>query len=186
MKRRIPPSPPGINGHVDAEALSTALSHAEAGGATTPIGDYLRGAIPPLEVDDWGQPLPLSSDEQDFVDRIFAILAAPADRGRALLTSGALAPDEVDAIQAVYPRVWMDLAQQAWREMIETPLPYPGWVEDVLGVLFGVEATTIYTSGPPAAPPKQQAGEQSLTGGPDGAGTSADRRDTAVREAKRS
>jgi len=167
--------------HVHLQSLLSSLHATEEAAQATPLSVYLRQNAPPLQVDRWGDPLPLSAVEQDRLDRMWAILAAPRERGRALIVSGALAPDEVDALQAVYPDVWSELAGQAYREMIATPPPYPGWVEATLDVLFGVPASQVYTKGPPA--PRQQLNDQSkLTGGPSALGTPSDRRETAVRQ----
>lgn len=156
-------------------------AHLEAQGIVTPALTYLRETGPQLETDKWGQPLPLSAADQDRLDRIFAVLADPMTRGRALIVSGLLAPDEVDALITVHPDVWTALSAQAFEEMGTTPPPYRAWAEATLNVLFLQDAAQVFTSGAPPALPKQ-AGNVSV--GPDSLGTPADRRETSVREQK--
>lgn len=179
LKQRTPPKSPPMPGHVNAAHLRAVAAQLEARGALTPAVSYLAEKAPVLETDKWGQDLPLSPADQDRLDRIFAVVAEPLARGRALLVSGLLAPDEVDALMAVHPDVWQALTQQAFGEMARTPPPYPGWAEATLSVLFGIPADQVFTQGAPPAPKPR---DSKIDGGPATSGTPADRRESAVRE----
>lgn len=174
---KSPPEP----GHVHLEALMGVAANLEAQGATTPVLAYVRANGPKQSVDKWGQALPLSAVEQAKLDRMFAILSEPYARGMALLKSGMLLPDEVDALATAHPDAWMLIALPTWNEMHIAPPPYPMWVEQVLGVLFRVPAPVAFQAPAPKQPnPQQQANMQGPT--PSAAlPTQADRRDAAVR-----
>lgn len=177
LKQRRPPKSPPPPGHVNAGVIRAVGAELEARGAATPVVAYLAKVAPVLEVDKWGQPLPLSPSAQDRLDRVFAVLAEPVVRGRALVTSGLLAPDEVDALVAVFPEVWSALCSEAFHEMARNPPPYAAWVEATLGVLFQMPADQVFTGG---APPQPKG--KAIDGGPATSGTPADRRESAVRE----
>lgn len=179
LKQRNPPKSPPEPGRANVALIRASLAQLEARGELTGPGAYLAEMAPVVEVDKWGQPLPLSPSDQDALDRVFAVISAPYERGKALLTSGLLGPDEVDALMKVYPDVWERLVNETALDMARTPPPYPAWVEATLGVLFGIPAEQVFTEGPPKAPePKGQG----LDGKPATSGTPADRREPAVRE----
>jgi hypothetical protein len=165
--------------HVNVSMLRGALGQLEAAGQLTGAAAYLHELAPVLEVDKWGEPLPLSPSDQNALDRVFAVLSEPYARGKALLTSGLLAPDEVDALIDVYPDIWQRLCKEAADDMARTPPPYVGWAEDTLSVLFKMPPERVFAEGPPPAPmPKTESLEAKVGT----TATPADRRETAVRE----
>jgi hypothetical protein len=165
-------------GHVDYEELAAHVERNRAMGIETPAMAYLWAKAPRQELDQWGEPLPLSPMQQDQLDRIFAVLAGPLERGTALLHSGQLIDDEVDAIMTVYPDVYLIMLERAQDDMFKNPPPYPAWAEAQLGVLFRKPASTVY------AAPEKPIGEPS--GGTLKApeGTQADRRELSLREGR--
>lgn len=179
LKQRNPPKSPPEPRHANVALIRAALAQLEARGQLTGAGAYLSQMAPVQEQDKWGQPLPLSPSDQDALDRVFAVLSEPYARGKALVTSGLLSPDEVDALIDVFPDVWQRLCKETFDDMARTPPPYPSWVEGTLDVLFGIPAEQVFTQGPPPAPePKGQG----LDAKPATSGTPADRREPAVRE----
>jgi hypothetical protein len=163
-------------GHVDFETYLETAERSRRMGIASPAMAFLWVKAPVQAFDQWGQPLPLSPMQQDGLDRMFAIIADPVGRGEALLHSGQLADDEVQALVMVYPDVYAAMVDEASREMLATPLPYPAWVEAQLGVLFQKPASAVYSKqeSAPKAPPAN--GTLGLT-----EGTQADRRELAVR-----
>lgn len=176
-----PESKPPEPGHVNLVGLMGAISAQEVAGTSTPAGSYLRAHAPKLEVDRYGQPIPLSAVDQDRLDRMFAVLAAPYDRTRALMVSGLLSPDEVDAVKATFPEVYSVLVNQATREIMESDPPWRVWAETTVGILIGMPAAQIYggtpekQEGPAPGPPKRGKVETQSQA------TQADRREIAVR-----
>lgn len=141
----------------------------------TPAQTYLAVKAPPVPMDQWGLPLPISPLQQDYLDRVFAVLADPM-RARALLHSGQLLPDEVEPIATVFPEVYASLIEEATDDMIDAKPPFPAWAEGVLGILFQRPAASVYNPAGEAQgkPPGGKLDAQS--------GTPADRRELAVRE----
>lgn len=140
--RPAPPTPP----HVDLAGLVKKLDDAAAvhGGQLPPAMAYLKAKMPPQIFDRWGQPLPLSIDKQERLDRLVAVLSQPLERGRALLVSGTLDTIEADALRQGWPAVYEHLKDQAIAEMAEAGPPLPVWSEGVLGILFGRDAALVY------------------------------------------
>jgi hypothetical protein len=126
-------------------------------------------------MDQWGMPLPISSQQQDYIDRVFAVLADPT-RCKALLHSGQLCPDEVEPLATVYPEIYETIVEDAMGDMRAAKPPFPAWAEGVLGILFQKPAATVYNPSSEAngKPPGGKMDKQ--------AGTPADRRELAVRE----
>ena len=134
---------------VNVEVMWAKIEEARARGIQTPAQTYLALKAPPIELDDWGQPLPLSSMQQDYLDRVFAILVNPFERGEALLHSGRLCPDEVEPIAVVYFEIWETLVDRAMNDMFSSGgPPFPAWAETSLGILFQKPASSIYNPKP--------------------------------------
>lgn len=175
MKRDKPGKGPPAPGHVDLGAIMLASHDLSMKGISTPEMEYIRAHAPAQSMDKWGQPLPLSLVDQGRLDRVFSLLVAPLARGRALLESGRLTPDEVDALAATNPDVLQALVQQAMTEMIDHPAPYAPWAEAVLGFLFQRPAAKFLAD--------QQAGGKGAQAGDVAAPpTPVDRLDPAVRQ----
>jgi hypothetical protein len=164
------PKPPQ---HVDMMKLHRIAS--SSAGPLPPDVAKLIEIAPPLQFDRWGNPLPLSGDDQHRLDRIAAVVGDPYARGRALLLSGELAPDEVEALATARPVVYDILVQEATREMLENRPPFQPWAEDVLERLFRRPPPLVYEV---AEEQKQQKGP----GGQKLPATPAERREIAIRE----
>ena len=178
-----PPAPPPPDaGHVQLEALMGQVAEAEGSPAPSPAALYIRAHAPKLQLDKWGEPLPLSAVEQDRLDRMFAVLASPYERTMALMRSGLLGPDEVDAVQAVHPEIYALLVDVAKRQMMESDPPYGVWAESMLSTLFGKPAAKIYGGESEANPEKGAPKGGGKAAVPAGATTQADRRDADVRQ----
>jgi hypothetical protein len=136
LKRPKPGKGPPPPGHVDLVALMAQAGDMAARGINSAELTYLKAHAPRLAVDKWGQPLPLSTADQFRLDRTFALLASPLARGKALLESGRLTPDEVQALEQTNPQVLDALVQTTVGDMTAHPAPYAQWVEAVLGFLF--------------------------------------------------
>lgn len=178
LKKPHPGKGPPMPASVNLETLMAKIEEARRFGIQTPAQSYLAIKAPAQPMDEWGQPLPISSMDQDFLDRVFAVLADPMGRGRALLHSGRLCPDEVEPIAVVYPEIYEVMLELAQADMLDHPPPYPAWAQATLGVLFQKPASAVYTS----------EGEQPTGSLPQGQiktpeGTPADRRELAVRGA---
>ena len=130
---------------------------------------------PALTFDRWGNPLPLSASDQHRLDRIAAVVGDPYARGRALLLSGELAPDEVEALATVRPVVYDILVQEATREMLDGEPPFQPWAEDALDRLFKKPAPLVYEAA-------EEQAQQQQAGGPKVPSTPAERREIAIRE----
>lgn len=154
----------------------------QSGGQLPPDVAYLLKVAPVAAEDRWGMPLPLSENEQNRLDRLAAVMASPLVRGRLLLISGQLGPDEVEALVAGRPEAYAVLVHEATREVLEAGPPIAAWAEAQLAILFGRPAGQVFTG--EKAPAEQQAAGNG--GRPGGAvvpfGTPADRREVAVRE----
>jgi hypothetical protein len=185
LKQREPPKGPPLAGHVDVGMLLGKIHEAETAGQNTLAQMYLQEHAPKQELDKWGEPLPLSSFTQDGLDRLVAVLASPDTRGRALLHSGQLAPDERDAIAAVYPEVYDQFASEVYMDMVTEDPPFPAWVEAVIGILYGIPAAQVFTGGSPPRAKDLQAPAKKATAGLDASPpTQADRREIPVREVR--
>ena len=177
LKRPHPEKGPTAPPSVDYEKMWELIEQRRALGIQTPAQAFLAIKAPAMSLDQWGEPLPLSSMQQDYLDRIFAMLLNPKVRTEALLHSGRLCPDEVEPVATVFPEVWEAICEDAQRDMVAHPPPYPAWVESTLGVLFQKPASAVYNPTPEkpmGSPP------QSQVKAPEG--TQADRRELAVRE----
>ena len=179
-----PRKPPKDPKRVDLVHLIAAGSAMAKRGEPVPHIEYIKQFGPKISTDEWGQPLPLSSVAQYDLDRLVAIMLDPLDRARELLLSGMLNPDEVTALKAVYPTVWVALVDAAYSDMIETKPPWKTWAQNVLGVLFQKPATEAYQSHENPAKPAQGGGGGA--GVPGSLPTPSDRMETAVREQARS
>ena len=183
LKKRSPPAGPPAPGHVDHADLLDQLHEKQRLGIATPAMLFLQEKAPPEARDKWGQPLPLSAYDQERLDQMVAIMAAPYERGQALLHAGMITPGEVDALIRVYPEIYAILEQEAVDDMMAHPPPYPAWSETTLGVLFGVAAAKVYGGGTPELPK-----QESLQGAPrkgteaEVPSTPSERREVAVRE----
>lgn len=179
LKRPHPGKGPPAPASVNIETLWAKLEASRARGTQTPAETYLSIKAPALEFDAWGEPLPLSAMAQDYLDRVFAVLLSPFERGEALLHSGRLCPDEVEPISVVFPEVWATLVERATDDLFEAGgPPLPAWAETSLGILFQKPASAVYN-------PKPQDGASAGTA-PTGKvkppePTQADRRELAVR-----
>jgi len=189
LKGKPAPAPPEP-GHVDIEQMMQVLQ--EEPDPPTLAKQYLTTKAPTAQADKWGALLPLSAVDQDRLDRVFAVIAAPYDRTRALLRAGKLAPDEVDAVSFSFPEIYGELERETLRELVTTEPPYAGWAETVLAVLFGKPPAEVLASG--LGGPQQQPGaDKQPKGAPKAPGdmaagmaTQADRRDVEVRAQKNS
>lgn len=179
LRKETPPSGPPMPGMVDAQVFTDALSRVRSIGVSTPADEYVFSKIPVQELDQWGNPLPLAPLAQDTLNRIFAIIAAPQVRGTALLHSGQLIDDEVDAIEAVFPDIYVMMVERAKNDMLTYEPPYPAWVEAQLGILFRKPAATVYRPEGETKPPEPRIGNLKR---PDA--TQADRRELSVREGR--
>lgn len=170
-----PPMPPSVN----IETLWAKLEESRRRGTQTPAETYLSLKAPPIQHDDWGQPLPISAMEQDYIDRVFAVLLSPMERGEALLHSGRLCPDEVEPIAVVFFEIWETLVERATQAMFDAGgPPFPAWAEASLGILFQKPASAMYNP----TPAEQPIGSQSRGQVKPPEGTQADRRELSVRE----
>lgn len=183
-----PTPPPPMPPRVALGELLAAIAQQEAAGQATPASAYLRLMCPPVSYDKWGEPLPLSDDQQDRVDRLFAVLAEPLERTHKLLRSGLLMAEEVDAVKTAFPEVYTVAVEKTLRELMASAPPYREWAETAIGVLFGMPPAQLLQSA--EAPEKQMAAAESKakpktkTPGntPDMSGTAADRREISVRK----
>jgi len=183
-----PPAPaPPEPAHVDLERMMQVLT-AEPDPPTL-AKQYLMTRTPKLQLDKWGAPLPLSAVDQDRLDRVFAVIASPHDRTRALMRAGMLGPDEVDAVSFAFPEIYGELEREALHDLVTTAPPYEGWAETVLAVLFQKPPADVVTGGlggpqekpqegePPKGKPKATSGANVTA-----MATPADRRDVEVRQ----
>lgn len=177
LKKRTPPKGPPLPGHVDHESLMTDLAARQRMGISTPAQEFLWVAAPAVQMDDWGEPIPLGAMDQDRLDRLVAILAAPYERGMALMHSGEIAPDEVDAIAAVYLDIYALITEKARQDMMSYPPPYPAWAEATLSTVFRRPASAVYAPRAASRNGQPPAGKLRTP-----EGTQADRRELAVRE----
>lgn len=175
LKKVTPQAGPPMAAHVDHQTLLEQLAEKRAMGINTPALAYLWAMTPPQELDEWGMPLPLSSMQQDAMDRLVAVLASPFERGTSLLHSGQLAPDETDALIAAFPDLYGVMVGRARADMIAAKPPFPAWAEAQLGIFFRRPAATVYATpeSKPATPEPRQLKNPE--------GTQADRRELAIR-----
>jgi hypothetical protein len=179
LKSDKPAKPPAAPEHADLEELMDQAIAYESMGIVQPGTIYIREHAPRPGVDRWGELLPLSAVEQDRLDRMTAVLRDPLYRTKALLRSGTLSPDEVDAIATAFPEIYAELYDQTIADMIAAKPPFPSWAEGVLAVFFMRPAADVY----PAAPPPPSAGQPSQVAPL--VPTQAERREIAVREQRR-
>jgi hypothetical protein len=169
---------------VDATELMGAAAEAEQRGQSSPALAFLRTVCPRVQLDKWGQPLPLSDPDQARIDRLYAVALDPAGRGQALIRSGTLDPGEAECLAVTAPQAYGELAAGARLEMAQTPPPYAQWAEQTLSILFGEPAAKAYQE-----PPQQPASQGKPSGGKDDqdtGATPADRREISVRQRKAS
>jgi hypothetical protein len=178
LKKATPQAGPPMPGHIDYETLTKQIEEKMRLGLMTPAAEYLWMKAPRAALDQWGDELPLSAMQQDQLDRMFAILAGPMERGTALLHSGQLIDDEVDAIEAVFPGVYVLLVEAAKDDLFKSGPPLPAWAEAQLGILFRKPASAVYSPTPTEKPPSFNAAPKSPEG------TQADRRELSVREGR--
>lgn len=165
---------------VNVEVLWAKLEESRRRGTMSPAETYLALKSPPIQLDDWGEPLPLTAMDQDYLDRVFAILKDPHGRGTALLHSGRLCPDEVEPIAVVYFEIWETMVDRARDDMFSSGgPPFPAWAETSLSVLFQKPASAVYNPKPADEPTAGNAPHGKVK--PPEA-TQADRRELAVRE----
>lgn len=191
LSRKRPPAPPPEPSHVKLEPLMAALHQDEvAGHPISHAQQYLRDNAPVAQLDKWGEPMPLNAIDQARLDRLVAVLASPEHRGRALLHSGLILAEEVQAIATAYPEVYDVLSREALRDMLEDAPPYYPWAESALDTLFGKPPQAVISSGaaPSASDMAKPTGKaKGLPGDQTAAGvaTPTDRRELGVREAQR-
>lgn len=171
---KAPETPPRV-------ALELLIAHEqalEAAGHPDPALAYVREHGPTIELDAWGQALPLSDGDQDLVNSLAWVLHAPAQRTLDLLHSGTLDDDDVSAVQAVYPEAYKAISDEALRDLIKAGPPIEPWAECVLSVLFQQPIEAVYSGQQQDEKPKDQQGnpKPAQTGA-----TQADRRDPSVR-----
>jgi len=184
--RKPPPQPE----HVDIVTFN-AKANMEAkqnGGQMPAYATYVRENGPKLQVDEWGQVLPLSPQEQSDLDRLVAVMMEPVTRTKDLLVSGLLNDDEVAAVASVYPAAYAAIVNAAVSDMIQAQPPFQLWAQSVLGILFRKPATEMYASTVNATDaignPKPHGGGAGIAL-PDATPTPQDRRDTAIRQQAR-
>ena len=183
LKKRSPPAGPPAPGHVDHADLLDQIHEKEQLKIATPALLFLKAQAPPQTVDKWGQPYPLSTFDQERLDQLVAIIAAPYERGRALVRAGMITPSEVDALAQVYPDVLGVLENEVVQDMLDHPPPYPSWSEATIGVLFGVPAAAVYGQGTPKVPERQSLqGTANKGTEAEVPSTPSERREVAVRE----
>ncbi len=144
-----PPRPP----KVDLMAVRQHIDDQEKTGHTPASASYLKSQLPPLVVDRWGQPLPLSIQKQERLDRLVAIVAEPFRRGRELLLAGYLDTIEANAIRDGHPDVYAAMSTQLQAELAIAGPPLPAWSESVLGVFFGRDVALVWNEGHEALKP---------------------------------
>lgn len=180
LKQASPPDGPPSPPRIDVRAMAINIAQVDGSGeGLPPAAEFLRDFGPRPAYDRWGQPLPLSSQEQDRLDRMVAVLVSPDARGTALLHSGQLVPSEVAAIKTVHPEVWADMIEKAVKDMGKAGPPFAPWAESTLSVLFEKPASEIYGQTEEEPHPSQGGSpphEQRFKGTP------ADRRELAIRE----
>lgn len=181
-----PRKPPSAPENVDIVTFNAQANLAsQKTGKVPEYVTYVRQNGPKLQVDEWGQALPLSPQEQYDLDRLVAVLMEPVTRTRDLLVSGILNDDEVTAVATVYPAAYAAIVKAALSDMIQAQPPFALWAQSVLGILFRKPATEMYAStinatdaiGNPKGPAGHAPGAL-----PDSIPTPQDRRDTAVRQ----
>jgi hypothetical protein len=159
-------------------------AEAQQGGRVVPALEFLRTVCPRVQLDKWGQPLPLSEPDQARIDRLYAVAVDPAGRGEALIRSGTLDPGEAECIARSAPQTYAALVQRARLEMASTPPPYAPWAEQTLSILFGEPAARAYQD--PPSPATAQAKPSGTKDDQDTGATPADRREISVRQRKAS
>lgn len=184
LKKRSPPAGPPSPGHVDQATLLEQLHEKERLGIATAATRFLSTQAPPVRYDKWGQAFPLSAYDQERLDQQVAIMAAPLERGRALLHAGMITPAEMDALIAVYPDIASILIDEAIDDMVAHPPPYEAWAESTLGVLFGMPPAQVYGTGTPMKAEQTESlkGRTKKGTEADVPSTPSERREVAVRE----
>lgn len=181
-KRKEPGKQPAQPTHIDVVELNRriqAIAQAAPPGTPLPVElQVLLDACPPLRLDRWGEPLPFSDPEQFRIDRVGAILADPINRGRSLIRSSSMGPDEVQAMATGRPEDYRFLKQEVLRDVLVAGPPLPLWVESQLAIFYQRPVSQVLTTEEPEAP-KPSPGK---SGGEVPFGTPAERREQAVRE----
>lgn len=178
LKQETPAKRPADPKRVSLTAVLAQLTQDEITGApTSPAIQYLAKNLPLRATDRWGRELPLSTVEQEKLDRMAAVLFDP-NRSRLLLKSGRLDTIEVDALREGQPGWYAALVQAAKADMVQAGPPLPAWADAVLGILFGRDAALVYgaetdtdepskskfAGKPPSPTPADLSGEPSLKG----------------------
>lgn len=176
--KEAPEKAPALPPRVSLEILIAHEQELEAAGHPDPAMAYIREHAAAIELDSWGNPLPLSDGEQDSVDWMTWLLAAPLQRLDQLVRSGTITDDDAIAVQSVFPEAYASLTQSASFDLIKAGPPIEAWAECALSVLFQQPIEAVYSG------QQQDAGEskpqQSSKPSTDGA-TQADRRDPSLR-----
>lgn len=141
---------------------------------------YFRAHAPHVPVDMWGLPLPLSRVDQDRANRLWALLASPLHRGRALIRSGVILRDEAALIHEVYPDLWLMLSDELDAAMVSGRPPFPVWAEALIGTWYGLPPKVAFAQAQGGKAPR--GGSKTATAGHGAMPTPADRRELALRE----
>lgn len=132
-----------------------------------------------MQLDKWGEPLPLSAAEQARIDRLVAVAADPLERTWALVLSGTLDPLEAECCAVTSAGAYNALVSKAKMDMAMTPPPYAPWAEQTLGILFGKPAAKVYVE---AQIQPASAGKPSARNDEASFPTPSDRREIPVRQ----
>jgi hypothetical protein len=165
---------------VSLELLVAHELELEAAGHPDPAMAYIRQHATPIELDAWGNPLPLSDGNQDAVDGMTWLLAAPLQRLDVLVRSGTVTDDDVQAVRSVFPQAYNGLTGSVAVDLIEAGPPIESWAECALSVLFQQPIEEVYSGQQQGDPGKGQQQPGNSKPSNDGA-TQADRRDPSVR-----
>lgn len=176
--KAAPEKPPAPPPRVSLELLIAHEQELEAAGHPDPAMAYIREHAAPIELDSWGNPLPLSDGDQDAVDWMTWLLAAPLQRLDVLVRSGTVTDDDVQAVRSVFGDAYTSLTSKAAFDLIEAGPPIEPWAECSLSVLFQQPIEEVYSG------QQQDAGQgQPPKSKPPAVGaTQADRRDPSVRD----
>lgn len=176
--KAAPEKPPATPPRVSLELLIAHELELEAAGHSDPSMAYIRQHAAAVELDSWGNPLPLSDGNQDAVDGMTWLLQAPLQRLDALVRSGTVMDDDVVAVRAVFPEAYNSLTGAAALELIKAGPPIEPWAECALSVLFQQPIEAVYSGQQEGEKPQDQQGNSKPSA--NGA-TQADRRDPSVR-----
>lgn len=163
---------------VSLELLIAHELELEASGHPDPAMAYIRQHAAPIELDAWGNPLPLSDGQQDAVDGMVWLLGAPLQRLTDLVRSGTVGEDDVLAVQSVFPEAHKAIIDSTTLELIQAGPPIEPWAECALSVLFQQPIEAVYSGQQQGDRGQGEQGKSKPTN--DGA-TQADRRDPSLR-----